>query len=63
MVVNDEGNVFVSGWNRGEGSFYDYATVKYDGLGRSGDYVRTMLMDYRGNVLVSGNSGGSNGDR
>lgn len=74
MVVDDAGNVFVSGWSRGEGSFYDYATVKYDvngkqlwvarydGPGRSGDYVRAMVMDYRGNVLVSGNSVGRNGD-
>ncbi|NIN01404.1 MAG: hypothetical protein GTO24_25920 [candidate division Zixibacteria bacterium] len=71
VAVDDSGNVYVSGRSYGDGTSYDYATVKYDAEGNElwiqryngpanqYDYVYAMALDDRGNVYVAGGSMGS----
>jgi len=68
VKVDTLGNVYVSGSSIGAMFYYDYATVKYDSLGKeqwvrryegSGNYmdqVNDMTIDKAGNVYVTGNS-------
>src|SRR3990170_3319664 len=71
LAVDDSGNVYVTGYSYGSGTFNDYATIKYypngdtawvrryNGPGNSGDEARAIAVDGSGNVCVTGNSYGS----
>ena len=75
LVVDDAGNVYVTGWSGGGGhlQYRDYATLKYDtdgnqlwvqrynGPGNSWDEARALAVDSVGNVFVTGLSTGSDG--
>ena len=68
IVANPEGNVYVTGYSDGNGTAYDYATLKYDrngnqlwimrynGPGGGDDYAYNMVVDPAGNVYVTGYS-------
>ena len=70
MVVDDSGNVYVTGHSYGSGSHQDYATTKYDsggieqwvarynGPGNYQDAPRAIAVDDFGNVYVTGYSYG-----
>lgn len=70
IAIDSSGNVYVTSYSIGPQST-DYATIKYnssgqeqwvaryDGLGRRGDYARSIAIDALGNVYVTGNSEGN----
>jgi len=74
LAVDDMGNVYVTGWSEGPGTYYDYATVRYyfsgdlhwearyDGPANGFDYARALAIDNAGNVYVTGWSKGINTD-
>jgi uncharacterized delta-60 repeat protein len=69
LQVDASGNVYVTGYSGGSGTFYDYATVKYDssgteewvarynGPGNTKDRAWGLGVDESGNVYVTGDSG------
>jgi uncharacterized delta-60 repeat protein len=69
LAVDASGNVYVTGYSIGVGTFYDYATVKYspsgtqawvaryNGPGNTKDRAWAIGVDGRGNVYVAGDSG------
>ena len=71
IAVDAGGNVYVTGYNYGIGTHYDYATIKYDSAGveqwvaryngpvNSNDYANRIAVDGDGNVFVTGYSDGS----
>jgi uncharacterized delta-60 repeat protein len=71
IVVDNTGNVYVTGYSAGSGTAYDYATVKYNasgteqwverynGPGNNWDWAYAIAADNEGNVYVSGHSEGS----
>ncbi|MDQ3020467.1 MAG: SBBP repeat-containing protein [Bacteroidota bacterium] len=73
IAVDGSGNVYVTGSSVGIGTFFDYATIKYNssgaqqwvqrynGPGNSNDFVGTMSIevDNSGNIYVTGYSRGS----
>src|SRR3972149_4839771 len=73
LAVDGQGNVYVTGYSRGIGTSYDYATIKYDrkgnrlwlahynGPGNASDSAHSLAVDRLGNVYVTGRSYG-NGD-
>jgi len=73
MTVDNSGNVYVTGYSRGEDTYYDYATIKYDtngnelwvarydGPGNYTDEPAGIAVDNTGNVYVTGDSGGFDG--
>jgi len=68
LVLDNESNVYVTGWSYGVGTELDYATVKYDSDGNEvwvmrydgpphqNDAARAMAIDPKGNVYVTGHS-------
>jgi hypothetical protein len=73
MALDRNGNVFVTGYSSGDGSFADYATVAYSGAGvplwtnryngpdNVGDEGHLLAVDHNGNVLVAGWSNDGDG--
>ncbi|EQB63822.1 MAG: hypothetical protein RBG1_1C00001G1401 [candidate division Zixibacteria bacterium RBG-1] len=71
LAVNDSGNVYVTGHSSGDGSYFDYATIKYNSKGdtlwvsryygpaNSDDATSALVVDGSGNVYVTGASYGS----
>ena len=71
VALDELGNVFVTGWSEGVGTYIDYATVKYDSSGtvlwlrrydgpvNSLDGANALALDNRGNVYVTGKSAGA----
>jgi uncharacterized delta-60 repeat protein len=69
LAVDASGNVYVTGYSIGSGTFYDYATVKYEpsglqswaarynGPGNTKDRAWALGVDGSGNVYVTGDSG------
>ena len=68
IVMDNNGNIYVTGASEGNGTSYDYATVKYnasgmeqwvaryDGLVSSRDGANAIALDNNGNVYVTGAS-------
>lgn len=72
IVVDDVGNIYITGCSPGLGTYWDYATVKYDSLGVEhwaarydgpGNYDKAyaIAVDYSQNVYVTGMSMGYSG--
>src|SRR4030095_11199778 len=72
LSVDGSGNVYVTGESQGEGTDYDYATIKYNSsgvqqwaeryngpAGNNMDCARSIALDASGNVFVTGDSWGS----
>jgi Beta-propeller repeat len=74
IAIDSAGNVYVTGKSFSSGTYYDYATVKYDssgqeqwvarynGPGNSDDSPNRIAIDSAGNVYVTGKSVGSGND-
>ncbi|UCE35942.1 MAG: SBBP repeat-containing protein [Thermoplasmata archaeon] len=71
IAVDDlSGDIYVTGQSEGNGTKYDYATIKYDASGNElwaaryngpGNYVdlaKSLIIDASGNVFVTGRSDG-----
>ncbi len=75
LAIDSAGNVYVTGYSDGDGTFEDYATVKYDtdgtelwvarynGPGNELDWAHAIAVDSDGNVYVTGVSDGDSGSR
>jgi uncharacterized delta-60 repeat protein len=71
IALDGAGNVYVTGWSEGSGTYRDYATIKYNssgdelwakrynGPGNDYDYASAIALDGSGNVYVTGVSYGS----
>ena len=71
LAVDGSGNVYVTGASYGNGTYYDYATIKYNsagvqqwvsrynGLGNGDNAAISLAVDGSGNVYVTGESAGS----
>ena len=68
IAVDNSGNVYITGVSEGLGNTFDYATIKYNSLGKqlwiarydaegSEDKVYSMAVDNSGNVYVTGQTG------
>ncbi|MBK9332452.1 MAG: SBBP repeat-containing protein [Ignavibacteria bacterium] len=68
VKVDNNGNVYVTGYSRGNGTDYDYATIKYNAMGEEQwvrryngtsnyyDRATAMVLDDSGNIYVTGYS-------
>jgi len=71
IALDDQGNVYVTGFSYASGSDYDFATVKYNpvgaqqwavrynGTGNYTDYANSIAVDGTGNVYITGESSAS----
>jgi len=71
IAVDDAGNVYVTGYSKGSGTDYDYATIKYstngkqlwvnryNGPANGIDWAWRIAVDGSGNVYITGDSMGS----
>lgn len=74
LVLDSQANVYVSGYSRGNGSGFDYTTIKYtsagttqwvsryNGAGNGDDYPYDLGVDGVGNIYVTGKSTNDNAD-
>lgn len=72
IIVDNQGNVYVTGQSTGAGTGLDYVTIKYDaqgtqqwvnrynGPGNRTDEAVSIALDNSGNIIVTGFSVGSN---
>jgi uncharacterized delta-60 repeat protein len=70
LAIDDDGNVYVTGAGTGEGTGFDYVTIKYDkngntkwvrrynGPGNDFDRPAALAVDDNGNVYITGGSTG-----
>jgi len=70
IAVDSSGNVYVTGYSYSDDTDYDYVTLKYDengnqlwvsrynGPANKTDYAQAVVIDFEGNVIVSGHSSG-----
>lgn len=70
IAVDDESNIYVTGWSQGIGSGFDIFTIKYSaagdsvwaerysGPGNGDDFARRIEIDRCGDVFVAGSSAG-----
>ncbi len=68
LFVDNQGNVYVTGYSWGSGTGWDYATLKYDtdgnllwertynGTENSHDHAYALFVDANGNVYITGDS-------
>ncbi len=71
MAIDDSGNIFVTGYSHGSGTYMDYATIKYDPAGNvvwiaryndsldMADVAYALVLDDSGNIYVTGTSYGT----
>jgi len=70
LGVDGSGNIYITGYSKGSGTGYDYATIKYNssgkqiwvrrynGPGKGDDLACALAVDGSGNVYVTGESPG-----
>jgi hypothetical protein len=68
VAVDSNGNVFVTGASKSTNGYFEYATIKYSGIGmplwtnryhgsgNAGDSANAIAVDQDGNVFVTGSS-------
>jgi uncharacterized delta-60 repeat protein len=71
ITIDNEGNIYVTGGSDGDGTNFDYTTIKYNssgaqqwvqrynGPGSKYDYSRDIVVDNEGNVYITGDSWGN----
>jgi uncharacterized delta-60 repeat protein len=74
VVVDSNNSVIVTGYSRGSGGSYDFATIEYssagapiwtncyNGPGNNNDYANAVAVDGNNNVIVTGRSYGGGSD-
>jgi uncharacterized delta-60 repeat protein len=75
IAVDNQGNVYITGYSEGTTSDFDYATIKYNsagvqqwvarynGIGNNLDFANAVKVDASGNVYVTGQSMGFSSNR
>lgn len=70
MAIDSSNNIYVTGQSRGNGTYFDYATIAYDsfgnelwiarynGVGNRDDVPSAIVVDSSHNVYITGNSWG-----
>jgi len=73
IALDSSGNVYITGTSTGDGTGFDYTTIKYNGdgvqqwvqsyngSGNAYDAAQALAVDASGNVCITGNSAAKNG--